>query len=190
MVASIAGSVLFATGTKMKGTSEIVFEAVAMLFAAAMLTWMVFWMRRHSRTMGADLRTKVEVAVVSGSAVALAAVAFFAVVREGLETSLFLFSASRDTNPVETVTGALIGLAGAVVLGALIYRGSTQLNLKRFFQISSIALLAIATWLLFRGLGEIGELIGGEALEIGAIAIVALYVSTVALLTFRQPRLA
>jgi high-affinity iron transporter len=83
---------LVVVGAELEGTSEAVFEGATMIIAAALLTWMIFWMRKHSRGLKAELEGKAGTALAAGSGFALAGVAFLAVIREGLETALFLLS--------------------------------------------------------------------------------------------------
>ena len=117
-VSVVAGAILFATVGELEGTAEQLFEAVAMGVAAAVLTWMVFWMRRQARGIGSTLRAQVGEAVGTGGGLALALVAFFAVAREGLESALFLFVSVGDEGLVETILGGVLGLAAAVGLGS------------------------------------------------------------------------
>ena len=87
-VISIAvGAGLFAVGAELKGTAEVAFEGGAMLIAAGLLTWMIFWMRKQSRGLKRELEAQVEHALASGSAFALGLVAFISVLREGVETA-------------------------------------------------------------------------------------------------------
>jgi high-affinity iron transporter len=170
------GAVLFAVGAELEGTAEAVWEGSAMLVAATLLTWMIFWMKRQARTIRKELEGKVEQALAGGSVVALAAVAFIGVLREGVETALFLFSAVEGSNPVISTISALVGLTIAVALGYAFYKGSSRLDLRRFFTITSALLLIFAGWLLANGLHELAE--GGvipesEALLIGAFVALA-----------------
>jgi high-affinity iron transporter len=148
---------LFAVGAELEGRAEAVFEGGAMLFAAALLTWMIFWMRRQARTIKRELEEQVEHALEKQSAIALALVAFVGVLREGVETALFLFGTVEGSNKLLASTSATIGLAGAVFLGYLFYRGAARLNLRRFFTVTSVLLLVFAGWLLAQGLHELGE---------------------------------
>jgi high-affinity iron transporter len=148
---------LFVVGAELEGTAEYVWEGSAMLAAAVLLTWMIFWMRGQARSIKKDLEGQVESALAGGSALALAGVAFFGVLREGVETSLFLFSSFGGTDPVVSTIGSVIGLAAAVALGYAFYRGSSRLDLRRFFTVTSTLLLLFAGWLLARGLEEFAE---------------------------------
>jgi high-affinity iron transporter len=174
LLSILAGAVLFATAGELEGTAEALYEGIAMLIAACVVTWMVFWMRKQARTIGGALRSQVGHAVASGGGVALAAVAFVAVAREGLETSLFLFVSVGDDGVVPTVVGGALGLAVAVALGVGLYRGSLKLDLRRFFLVTGLLVIAFAAYLLMGAFHELGEAGGGEVLEVaGPIVAVA-----------------
>jgi high-affinity iron transporter len=165
-VSAVAGSILLAIFGELDDDAEAVFEGVAMLVACGVLTWMVFWMRAQAKTIGGHLREQVGRAMLAGGGLALASVAFVGVAREGLETALFLFVSFRDEGTLETLVGGILGLATAVGLGVAFYRGSIKLNLRRFFQITGLLVIALGAYLLYGGLHELGEAGGGEALEI------------------------
>ena len=170
------GAALFIVGAELEGTAEAVFEGVTMLIAAGLLTWMIFWMRRQARSIRKDLEGQVQSALATGSSLALAVVAFVGVAREGVETALFLFSSVEGSNTVVSLISAALGLAVAIGLGYAFYRGSSRLDLRRFFTITSGLLLVFAGWLLAMGLHELAE--GGvipenEVLLLGAFAALA-----------------
>jgi len=150
-------ALLFAVGAELQGRSEAIFEGAAMLLAAALLTWMIFWMRRQARTVRRELEAQVEHALATGSALALALVAFVGVLREGVETALFLYGTVSGTNALVSTTSAAVGLVAAVALGYVFYRGASRLDLRRFFTVTSSLLLLFAGWLLARGLHELSE---------------------------------
>ncbi len=164
-----AAALLFAIGAELEGSAEAIFEGSAMLFAASLLTWMIFWMRRQARSIKRELEEQVESALATGSAFALALVAFVGVLREGVETALFLFGTVEGSNKLLASTSAAVGLAGAVFLGYLFYRGAARLNLRRFFTVTSVLLLVFAGWLLAQGLHELAE--GGVLPESGALLV-------------------
>ncbi len=170
------GALLFAIGAELEGTAEKAFEGSAMLIAAGLLTWMIFWMRRQARSIRRELESQVEHALATGSALALALVAFVGVLREGVETALFLFGTVSGTNALVSTLSATAGLTGAVMLGYLFYRGASRLDLRRFFTFTSTLLLVFAGWLLARGLHELAEagiLPDSRALLVGAFAALA-----------------
>jgi high-affinity iron transporter len=157
LISLAVGALLFAVGAELEGTAEAVFEGCAMLIAAALLIWMIFWMRRQARGLKRELELQMEHALAQGSAFGLGLVAFVAVLREGVETALFLFGTVEGSNALVSTVGAALGLAAAVFLGYLFYRGSARLDLRRFFTITSALLLVFAGWLVASGLHELEE---------------------------------
>jgi high-affinity iron transporter len=122
---------------------------------------MVFWMRKNARTLGGELRAKIDAATTTR---ALVVIAFIAVLREGLETVLFLLSAETSSSTgSEVVVGGMIGLAVAAVLGYLVYAGGNKLNLKTFFNITGLLLILFAAGLAGKAVHEFRELIEWEA---------------------------
>jgi high-affinity iron transporter len=124
-------------------------ETIVASVAVGMVTFMIIWMRRHARGLASDLRASAGAALAEGSAWALVAMAFFAVLREGLETAVFVlaaFQASGDSTA--TGAGAALGVACAVVIGWCIYRGGVRLNLARFFRATSAVLVLVAAGLV------------------------------------------
>jgi high-affinity iron transporter len=124
-------------------------ETLVGLCAVAIVTFMIVWMRRHARGLRAELEAHAARALQTGSVWALVGMAFFAVLREGLETAVFLLAAFQaSTNEVDAGVGALLGLLTAVVVGAGLYRGGIKINLARFFKVTSVVLVVIAGGLL------------------------------------------
>ena len=156
-VSVVAGALLFGLGTGLSGRAEAVFEGSAMLLAVIVLSWMVIWMKSQASGIRGNLEARVERAVSGGSGLALAALAFLVVVREGLETALFLFSASNTASPAATTAGGLLGLAVAIVLGRLIYQGSRRIRLSMLFNVTGVLLILFAAGLLAHGLHEFQE---------------------------------
>jgi|SRR3954468_15791686 high-affinity iron transporter len=186
-VASIAmGGIIFAAAGELSGTSEQLYEASAMLLAAGVLTWMIFWMQRQARGLGSTLRQRVSDALVMGGS-ALFWLAFVSTAREGVETALFMYAATGTDSPAGTLLGGAIGLGIAIVLGVLVYRGAAHLNLGTFFRVTSLIVLAFAAYLLAGGLHELGELAGNEALEEGGYVVALLYVAGTVWVYLRPP---
>ncbi|WP_101525588.1 iron uptake transporter permease EfeU [Nocardioides houyundeii] len=131
------------------------------IVAVGLVTAMIFWMARAARSLSGELRGQIDSAA-EGSWFALVLVAMLAVGREGLETALFLWSAteavSRDTNATwQPLTGAALGLATAVVLGYLIYRGAISINLSKFFTWTGGFLILVAGGVLSYGVHDLQE---------------------------------
>ncbi|MFZ0178758.1 MAG: FTR1 family protein [Candidatus Dormiibacterota bacterium] len=124
------------------------FETGVFIVAVGVLTYMTFWMRRHSRNMGRELRARVSGAVSGGSGLALGVIAFVTVGREAIETVIFLLAIAYQSSPLQLVIGAVIGLSVAVGASFAMYRVGTRLNLKRFFAIVGSLLMVVAAGLL------------------------------------------
>jgi high-affinity iron transporter len=142
-------------------------ETVIGLAAVAMVTYMALFMRRNSRAMKGELEKSAAAALAAGSAAGLVAMAFLAVLREGVETSVFLlatFNAAGDATA--SWSGALIGILVAVALGYAIYRGGVRINMARFFRITGLVLVVVAAGLLMTAAhtaSEAGWLTIGQA---------------------------
>jgi high-affinity iron transporter len=150
-------------------------ETIVALIAVAMVTYMIVWMTEHARDLKGQLQQQAAGALVQGSAIALVAMAFLAVLREGFETSVFLLAAFNDaTDPTAAGIGVVLGLVAAVALGYGIYRGGLSLNLSRFFRVTGVVLVLVAAGLVASSLhtaAEAGWVVGGqaEALDLSAI---------------------
>ncbi len=186
LASAAMGAVIFTAAGELSGRSEQLYEATAMLLAAGILTWMIFWMQRQARGLGGALRQRVSDALVMGGG-ALFWLAFVSVGREGVETSLFLYAATGTDSAAGTLAGGIIGLAAAVVLGVLVYRGAAHLNLGTFFKVTSVLVLVFAAYLISGALHELGELAGSEALETAAYLVALLYVAGTVWAYLRPP---
>lgn len=161
VLSAALGTAIFVAGAEFEGTAEQIFEGLVTLAAVGVLTWMIFWMRRQGARVKSELEERVDTALLTGG-LALAALAFVAVLREGIETALFIFAAAKGT-AVETggvggqLVGATLGLAVAVVLGVLLYRGGLRLNLRSFFRITGLLLIVVAAGLFAFALHELQE---------------------------------
>ena len=153
----VAGLALHALGVAFEGRGEEVFEGIAMLLAASVLTWMIFWMQRQGREVQTELERDVRQAVSAGSTWALFGLAFVAVVREGIETVLFLTAAAFSTTPAQTLIGGALGLIVAVALGWLVFAAGKQLNVRAFFRATSVLLIFFAAGLFAHGVHELQE---------------------------------
>ncbi len=156
-VSLAVGLALHALGVVLQGRGEAVFEGVAMFLAAGVLTWMIFWMQRQGRHIQAQLESDVRAAVATGSAWALFSLAFVAVVREGVETVLFLTAAAFSATPAQTLVGGVLGLAVAVALGWLMFAAGRRLNVRTFFRATGVLLLLFAAGLVAQGVHEFQE---------------------------------
>ncbi len=157
IVSVIAALGLNALGLAFEGRGEEIFEGIAMLLAAAVLTWMIFWMQRQGRYVQAELERDVRQAVTTRNGWPLFSLAFVAVVREGIETVLFLTAASFSATGVETFVGGVLGLAIAIVIGWLLLAAGRRLDIRTFFRVTSVLLILFAAGLAARGVHELQE---------------------------------
>jgi high-affinity iron transporter len=162
---SVATAILLGViGAEFEGAAEQAFEGLTMLFAAAVLTWMIFWMQKQGRQIQKGLEADVRAALSGGQTAALFSVAFFAVLREGIELALFLTAVNFSAPvigaeaPILGWLGGILGLIAAVIIGWLLYESAIKLNLRRFFQFTSIVLIFFAAGLVGHAVGELNEL--------------------------------
>jgi len=141
---------LEAAGAEFPQRQQEMFEGCVALIAVAMLTSMVFWMRKAARSIASDLRASVDAALArqNSGGFALALLAFLAVGREGLETIFFLAAIVRQSQGWSILIGAALGLICAFGIGLVIYVGGTRINLRRFFQWTGVFIIFVAAGLL------------------------------------------
>ena len=152
----LAGVLLNRLGIAFEGRGEQVFEGFTMLAAVAVLTWMIFWMQKQSQQIGAAIERDTAQASLQSARV-LFGLSFLAVVREGLETALFLTAAAFRSDAIQTLVGGTLGLFIAVALGWMIYVGSVRLNLRVLFRVTGFLLMLFAAGLLGQGVHELQE---------------------------------
>jgi high-affinity iron transporter len=162
-VSVVVGVLLFLTVGGLQEPYEQLFEAGAMILAAGVLTWMLFWMRRQARNVKGELQAAVDRVLSEGSGWGLGLLAFMAVIREGIETALFItgqvFAApTEDGGQLGIVIGALFGLLTAAVLGWLIYVGARRINYGTFFRLTGVVLVFIAAGLVSHAVHELVEI--------------------------------
>lgn len=178
-LSAVVGMTLWLTIGGFEGATEKIFEGVAMVIAAGVVTWMLFWMRRAAANIKGELHARVDSAVVEGGILGLAILAFTAVIREGIETALFLLgqasaAAGREAGALSVLIGATVGILLAAAIGVALYRGAQVINLRTFFQWTGVALIFIAAGLLSHAVHEFVEVgwitVGtGTAFDVSAI---------------------
>ena len=130
---------------------------VLSIVAVVLVTWMIFWMHKQSRTIKSELETDVRRATMQTGKQALFLLAFFAVLREGIELALFLTASAFASGAQETIFGALLGLAAAAILGWGLFASTIRLDLRRFFQVTGVLLVLFAAGLVAHGVHEFNE---------------------------------
>jgi high-affinity iron transporter len=151
------GALLTFTSNQLSFEAQEAFGGTLSIVAVGFVTWMVFWMRRTARSLSGELRGRMDTALAMGTG-ALVVTAFIAVGREGLETSLFIWSAIQATGQnTEPVLGAALGLLTAVVVGYLFYKGALRINLATFFRWTGAVLIVVAAGVLSYGVHDLQE---------------------------------
>jgi high-affinity iron transporter len=159
VLAGAGGAAAYLTIRSYDGSRvQTIFETGTFVLAAGVLTYMTFWMRNHARSLSAELRSRAEAALDGKARWGLALLAFQAVGREGLETVVFTLAIIFSTSVAGALSGALIGLAGSLVLAFVIYRLGHRLNLSRFFTIIGVLLMVFAAGLLADTVENLQEL--------------------------------
>lgn len=157
----LSGVVVHIATKGLKGKAEQAVEGTLALAAAIVLTWMILWMHKNSKSMGGELRAKVDNAA-TGTAVSF--IAFVAVAREGFETVLFLLGAeTSNASGTQVVLGGLIGLAVSALVGVAVYRMGSKVNLRTFFRATGVLLIVFAAGLVGKAVHEFRELLGFES---------------------------
>lgn len=159
VVATVAaGGLLALTARQLSGVALTVFEGAAMLLAAAVLTYVIVWMKRQAWRIRERLQGEVDHALRSGSRLALASLSFMVIIREGIETVLFLQAgAATAADPALYWGAAGAGLAAAALLGVVTYSGSARLPLRTFFNVTGVLLIFFAAGMIANGFRELQE---------------------------------
>jgi high-affinity iron transporter len=128
------------------------------ILAVGLVTWMIFWMLKHSRGLRGELQHQLDDTLARGTGWGLVLLGVVSVGREGVETALFIWASVKSTgDPVLGTIGATLGIAGAVVISYLIYRGFVRINLAVFFRWTGIFLILVAAGVLAYGVGDLQE---------------------------------
>lgn len=157
VISAIGGGILMFLGVRLTGQVEAIFEGLTMLTAAAVLTWTLFWMQQRGSQLREHLATQIPHAVAEGKT-ALFLLAFVVVGREWLELALFLIAAIISTGHSGSVlSGAIMGLGTAALIGWGLYTSTLRLNMRVFFLVTSLLLLFFAAGLTAHGTHELIE---------------------------------
>lgn len=163
--AGIIGAVIASAGVafifkivygEFEGTAEQLFEGGAALTAAAVLTYMIFWMAQNSKKIKGEMQEKIDIAVSKGEMLGIAVLSFIAVFREGVETVLFLGTLAIQS-PFDTILGFILGVAVVVFLSFVMFKGIYRLDVSMFFKYTSILLVLFSAGLTAYGVHELNE---------------------------------
>src|SRR3954454_4041137 len=176
VVSVLFGALLTYTETTLLAdtASRELFEAITSVVAVVLVTWMIFWMRRTAGRLKGQLTGKLESAI-GGGALAIAGIAFVAVVREGLETTLLFYAAAQGaTSTLTPLLAIAAGIATSVLIGFGLYAGAIRVNLSRFFTISGVLLVFVAAGIFKYGIHDFQEAgvlpgLGNTAFDISGV---------------------
>ncbi len=158
ILASLLGAVGFRTlAGGFEGRAEAIFEGVTMLVGAALLTTMILWMMKQSRRIGETLRARVAAQLEKPHRIGLFLLVFVSVVREGIETVIFLGAAGFAGNGASTLLGGGLGMLAAIALGYALLAAAVRINLKWFFRVTNVLLILFAAGLVAYGTHELLE---------------------------------
>lgn len=158
--AAVAASIVGAYLLNRLGLNEDVLEGWLMLAGAVFVATMAIWMWRTGKHLKREIETKLtrfSTRAPRGAALGLFAFVFLMVFREGIETVLFLAAVSLRTSELLDFVGGVLGLALAIGLGVAIFKGSLKVNLRKFFAVTTLVLLVVATQLFVSGVHELSE---------------------------------
>lgn len=155
IIMSIIGAYIFtAIAGGFEGRAEEIFEGFVMLIGAALLTTMILWMMKQQHS-ASDIEQKADRYISKGKLYSLALLVFVSVLREGIESVIFLSALNFSSG--SSIAGASLGFIAAIILGFLIFTGSKKVSLKIFFMLTNILLILFAAGLLAHGIHELQE---------------------------------
>ncbi|MCZ7399574.1 MAG: FTR1 family protein [Candidatus Methanoperedens sp.] len=163
--AGIIGAVIASIGVafvfklvygELQGTAEQLFEGGVALTAAAVLTYMIFWMAQNSRKIKGEVQEKIDLSISKGHTMGIIALSFIAVFREGVETVLFLGTLAINS-PFDTLLGFAAGLVVVVVMSFVMFKGMHSLDVTKFFKYTSVLLILFSAGLIATAVGGFNE---------------------------------
>jgi len=140
-----------------EGRVEELYEGVTMLIAAGLITWMVLWMSRQGKRMKGHLEGRVGGHIRDNRPLGIFFLVFVSVLREGIETVIFLQAAFLQSQTAYHQLGAVLGIVLAIGASWLLFKGLKAFSLRRFFAVSSLMLLLFAAGLFAHAIHEFAE---------------------------------
>lgn len=153
VLSAVVGIILEIVSAALPQQQQEAMETIIGVVAVVIVTFMILWMSKNARSMKSTLEAHAGSAIKGGSVVAMATMAFLAVLREGVETAVFMVAAFQSSlSPIAAGTGAVVGLAIAAGVGFLLFRGAIKLNLAKFFKATGVFLVFVAAGLVMKSL--------------------------------------
>lgn len=159
--AGLLAALLVGLADAISEDAQLSYTTAVVLIAAALILQMVFWMRKHGRSMKRDLETQLSTAVARQSWWGVFVLALVAVAREGSETVIFLYgilSSGAAGGLFSGIGAGLFGFALALLSYGLLQAGSRVLSWRLFFRVTEIMLLFLACALLMTGIDGLIDL--------------------------------
>lgn len=155
---ALVGYLVLQFAGSFEGRAEEIYEGITMLIAAGLITWMVVWLAVHGKQMKIAIERKMEVHLATGALVSLFFLVYTSILREGIETVIFLQAAFLQSQEAYTHIGAITGMVLAVGAAWLLFRGMMKwFSLSRFFQFTGVLLMLFAAGLMAHGIHELQE---------------------------------
>lgn len=129
-----------------------ILEGVFGVVAIALLSWMLIWMTKQAKSLKSEVEQEIGNAINSGAGWGIFGIIFFAVLREGFETVVFI--AAQFQQGWLPVIGAIAGLIGAIAIGIALFKLGIKINLRQFFQVMGVFLLLIVSGLVISALAH------------------------------------
>lgn len=154
----LAASVIAHVGGTFEGVAEEIYEGSMMIVASCLVFWTVTWLTRNGKNMQKAIEQKIEVHLQTGALVSLFLLVYVSVLREGIETVIFLQAALFQTKSMTQNIGAAAGIIIAISIAWLLFRGMLRwFSLRTFFRCTSVLLALFAVTLLVEGVEELME---------------------------------
>lgn len=156
VAASLLAAILFNRFSQgFSGKTEALFEGITMIVGALLITTMIFWMM-NQYNIAKDIEKQVSKRVSGTFGVGIFFLVFISILREGVESVIFLAALSFTTGG-NNLLGALLGMATAIVLGYFLFLGSLKISIKKVFTFTNILLILFAAGLVAHGVHELQE---------------------------------
>ena len=139
------------------GTAEALYEGITMIAGAGLITWMIIWMMRQSRTIRSDIEGEVALHLENEHPFGIFFLVMISTAREGVETVIFLQAALAHTGGIWQLIGGFVGIAIAIGLSYMLFRGIKLVSLRHVFKVTSILLIFFAAGLTAHGVHELQE---------------------------------
>jgi high-affinity iron transporter len=154
----ITGFLIIKFTSGFEGRAEKIYEGITMLVAAGLITWMVVWLATQGKYMQEGIEKKMHIHLETGALISLFLLVYTSILREGIETVIFLQAAFMQSENATTHYGAIAGMVLAVSAAWLLFRGMmTWFSLSRFFQFTGILLMFFAAGLIAHAVHELQE---------------------------------